>query len=148
MRHEQAKKNRSKQNKDSRPSHGPADKRRNKSRPTQGPTEGTGSDQVQAEGEGPGNEQRLVLYIDVDGVLFGRYGGYLQLRPGVTNFLAWATENFECRWLTAWDADSLNRLMDLLYVPEAVQDKIEYVDWHPVMYKTGGIDPSQPCVDR
>lgn len=52
------------------------------------------------------------LYIDVDGVLFGFYGEpeEFQLRPGVSSFLRWANENFECRWLTSW-FDKANALV-------------------------------------
>ncbi len=45
---------------------------------------------------------RPLLYLDVDGVLFGLYGGRFQLRPDVVGFLVRRTRHFDCRWLTCW----------------------------------------------
>lgn len=80
-----------------------------------------------------------ILYIDVDGVLFGLYGDpeSFQLRPGVTSFLRWATERFECRWLTAWPQDRMEELMRRIYASQYLT--IVYADWRPNS-KTDGID--------
>jgi len=94
-----------------------------------------------------------ILYIDVDGVLFGLYGEptAFQLRPGVNSFLTWADEMFVCKWLTCWGQerliggpwiyhegpvsfDDISKepkpiwgLLPLLYVAEGM--KFEHVDW-------------------
>jgi len=45
--------------------------------------------------------KKPVLYLDVDGVLFGLYGDpeAFQLRPGVTSFLTWVHSQFQLCWL-------------------------------------------------
>lgn len=52
-------------------------------------------------------QTKPILYIDVDGVLLVHGGtlskdGRPQLRPYSKEFLEYATEHFECRWLTGW----------------------------------------------
>lgn len=70
-----------------------------------------------------------ILYIDVDGVLFGIYGEYAtQLRPNVVGFLTWCMKNFECRWMTAWGQAQLYNLFKLLYAPDIAKG-IRYYDW-------------------
>ena len=62
-------------------------------------------------------DTRPVLYIDVDGVLFGLYGDpeVFQLRPQVNGFLAWCVTNFRCRWLTAWDNKRIESVLGECY---------------------------------
>ena len=45
---------------------------------------------------------RNVLYLDVDGVLQYADGGCWRPRLEAEDFLAWAVQYFDCRWLTAW----------------------------------------------
>jgi len=46
--------------------------------------------------------RKPVLFLDVDGVLI-RYTRTEALpTPHVKEFLEWAVEHFECRWLTSW----------------------------------------------
>lgn len=45
---------------------------------------------------------RNVLYLDVDGVLQYADGGCWRPRLEAEDFLAWAVQHFDCRWLTAW----------------------------------------------
>lgn len=79
------------------------------------------------------SNQKPVLFLDVDGVLI-RYPSYkgneiLYAKhprgipaPGVRDFLSWAFEHFECRWLTAWAVsgtmiretrESLSKVLDM-----------------------------------
>jgi hypothetical protein len=61
-------------------------------------------------------DAKPALYIDVDGVLFGIYDRYSQLRPNVVPFLKWCTEYFECYWLTSWPRRRLNKLFSSLSI--------------------------------
>jgi hypothetical protein len=70
------------------------------------------------------------LFIDVDGVLFAEYDGFLNLRPGVNSFLKWCTENFECAWLTCWGQFALKDLFRSTY-GSGVARKIDYCNWQP-----------------
>jgi hypothetical protein len=73
--------------------------------------------------------KKPILYIDVDGVLFGIYsGGYMQLRPNVIGFLEWCTANFECCWLTCWGRDRLYSLFYRIYGLPTF-NKIRYINW-------------------
>lgn len=72
--------------------------------------------------------QKPILFIDVDGVLFGGYEGRIQLRPNVWRFLEWCTEFFECYWLTAWPEDRLRQLAFVTYGLDVFK-KIKYCDW-------------------
>lgn len=56
-----------------------------------------------------------ILFHDIDGVLFGDYGGEFQLRPGVNSWLAWAHEHFEVIWLTSWESEKIKTLLRVLY---------------------------------
>jgi hypothetical protein len=86
------------------------------------------------------NDKLPILYIDVDGVLFGRYGGHIQLRPNAIAFLIWAVDHFECRWLTCWNKKRVEQLLDALYARHLI-DKIEYIDWNGV----GVISSNRTC---
>lgn len=59
--------------------------------------------------------RRPVLFHDIDGVLFGKYGGAYQLRPQVNDWLQWAHERFEVLWLTSWSAVKTKALLELTY---------------------------------
>lgn len=66
--------------------------------------------------------KKPLLYIDVDGVLFGIYGTdedtYPQLRPNAVLFLLWCVQHFECYWLTAWPKARLDTLFGCLMAPD------------------------------
>jgi hypothetical protein len=68
-----------------------------------------------------------ILFHDIDGVLFGEYGGHTQLRPGVKAWLTWAHENFRVIWLTSWDKENIEHLLDLLYLREFLP--IQHANW-------------------
>ena len=57
-----------------------------------------------------------ILFIDIDGVLFGEYDGYYQLRPGVSSFFVWAQPRFRCEFLTCWSWFRVQSLLELLYI--------------------------------
>lgn len=82
-----------------------------------------------------------LLYIDVDGVLFGFYDGYFQLRPNVNGFLAHCVAHFRCRWLTSWSPAMLDRLATCTYLgPMASQ--VVYTRWDDWSFKAMAIDPT------
>ena len=55
------------------------------------------------------------LFHDIDGVLFGRYDGQFQLRPGVKSWLTWAHEHFEVVWLTTWEPEKIKTLLSVVF---------------------------------
>jgi hypothetical protein len=55
-----------------------------------------------------------LLFHDIDGVLYGTYGGVYQLRPGVKPWLEWASEHFEIVWLTTWDVEKIKTLLSVI----------------------------------
>jgi len=64
-----------------------------------------------------------VLYLDVDGVL--QYADEGQWRPRLEadEFLAWAVQHFECRWLTAWARPNQMLPQKLgLRIPEGIRE--------------------------
>lgn len=81
------------------------------------------------------------LYIDVDGVLFGKYDDMIQLRPSVLAHLKWFNQNFRCRWLTTWDLQDLKILFSKIYGSN-VFSIMGYTRWHD-NNKTTGIDFSE-----
>jgi len=83
-------------------------------------------------------DRKPLLYIDVDGVLVGEYEGFFQLRPHVEEFLSWAIESFECRWLTVrpvFEVTALLRRIDAAYLIPFIEEaiwghmKIEAIDF-------------------
>ena len=42
----------------------------------------------------------MKLYIDIDGVLLGKYDGVIQLSYGAKGFIDYALMRFDCYWLT------------------------------------------------
>lgn len=85
--------------------------------------------------------RRPRLYIDVDGVLFGFYDGYFQLRPNAIGFLLFCVQNFTCYWLTAWSELALNELLRRTYGGNII-GQISYCMWTtnkaPAIDMTGG----------
>lgn len=84
------------------------------------------------------------LYIDIDGVLVR--GGVAA--EGAVEFLRFATENFDCYWLTTHcDGDASRPFLYLVgkLPEEAVQylEKIKPTSWGSLR-KTDGIDFNQP----
>jgi hypothetical protein len=67
-----------------------------------------------------------ILFHDIDGVLFGKYAGYFQLRPGVKNWMTWAHEHFNLVWFTAWGEEKVKDLCHVLYLREL---PFKFADW-------------------
>ena len=84
--------------------------------------------------------KQKVLFIDIDGVLFGDYDGYYQLRPGVSSFFVWANQYFRCEFLTCWSWQRVQNLLELLYIDRRSLN-IGYRVWYN--FKTDGIDPAR-----
>lgn len=82
--------------------------------------------------------KRKILFIDIDGVLFGEYDGYYQLRPGVSSFFVWASQHFHCEFLTCWSWPRVQTLLESLYIDRRSL-KIGYRIWYNL--KTDGINP-------
>ena len=40
------------------------------------------------------------LYLDIDGVIYGWYGGQWQVRPYTSTLISWATKHFDVKWLS------------------------------------------------
>jgi hypothetical protein len=83
------------------------------------------------------------LYCDIDGVLFGDYGGSYELRPGVVSFLRWCVFRFDCFWLTGWPQERIAQLMELLYAPDLL-NHFRYQEWD--REKLGAITAGTPAV--
>lgn len=81
-----------------------------------------------------------VLFIDIDGVLFGEYDDYYQLRPGVSSFFSWAHQYFRLEFLTCWSWTRVQSLLELLYIDRRSLG-IGYRVWYNL--KTDGIDPGK-----
>jgi hypothetical protein len=57
-----------------------------------------------------------ILYHDIDGVLFGNYGGEFQLRPALKTWLKWVHEHFDVVFLTMWRHEEIDTLLSVLTV--------------------------------
>jgi hypothetical protein len=45
-------------------------------------------------------ESKPRLYLDIDGVIYGWYGGQWQVRPYTATLIMWAKEHFDVKWLS------------------------------------------------
>lgn len=73
-------------------------------------------------------DKKPILYIDYDGVLTGKYDGFLQVRPGVVTFIRWALAHFECRWLTCMSEAEMENAMRVLNLG-MLRRHIKYWNW-------------------
>lgn len=85
------------------------------------------------------------LYLDVDGVLLhhppgddGPIMGQV-LKEGVPEFLEWASQNFECLWLTGWAPLGRMRLLSDKLVPHLPECAKNFKIAHWCNLKTEGI---------
>lgn len=78
---------------------------------------------------------RPVLYLDLDDTVISWADGGPRPAPGVGEFLLWALDTFEVRWLTRWARDGdmdpglLRDLAKLTSVPEDRLREIRGLDW-------------------
>lgn len=85
--------------------------------------------------------KKTTLLIDIDGVLFGEYDGYYQLRPGVSSFFVWANaRGFQTEFLTCWSWARVQTLLESLYIDRRSLN-IGYRLWYNL--KTDGLQPEE-----
>lgn len=78
---------------------------------------------------------RPVLYLDLDDTVVSWQGGSPQPAPGVRDFLLWALDRFEVRWLTSWAPNGrmaprlVRDLSRLTGVPVARLREVRGLDW-------------------
>lgn len=88
---------------------------------------------------------RPVLYLDLDDTLVSWEGGRPHAAPGGGEFLRWALERFEVRWLTTWCPDGsmtpelLRDLSRMVEIPVATLEQITGADWQASGCKLDGI---------
>lgn len=104
--------------------------------------------------------KKPILYIDVDGVLIVHGGslvkdGRPRVRPYTKAFLEYATDHFECRWLTGWHYSNgwsrIEELFEVYLKPAGIDgrmfSKIIPHDWNFVVDlasdKLNSINPSE-----
>jgi hypothetical protein len=93
------------------------------------------------------NPKRPVLYLDIDGVLQYADGNRWKPRLEAEQFLRWAVERFDCRWLTSWINPNQAVPKELGI---AVPGGIEEVRWRQVNsgahypYKAAAIRDDEP----
>lgn len=89
--------------------------------------------------------RRPALYLDLDDTLISWDGGTPHAAPGARDFLLWALERYEVRWLTTWCPDGemeeklLGALHKMLEVPLDVLRGIRGFDWAATEGKLDGI---------
>lgn len=90
-------------------------------------------------------ELRPVLYLDLDDTLITYASGNPQAAEGAHEFLLWALERFEVRWLTTWCPNGVmgdSLLADLCKMVEIETDTVKHIrgfDWEDTESKLNGI---------
>lgn len=85
--------------------------------------------------EGPAAEKKPVLYLDLDDTIVCWASGDPEPAPGARDFLLWAMDAFEVRWLTTWtpsgdmDPGLLRDLSKLTDVDTEILGTIRGLDW-------------------
>jgi hypothetical protein len=88
---------------------------------------------------------RPVLYLDIDDTLVTYSRGRPEAAPGARDFLLWALEHFEVRWLTTWcpsgtmDPDLSRDFCHMLKVEPDVIGRVRGHDWAFSSSKLDGI---------
>lgn len=89
--------------------------------------------------------QRAVLYLDLDDTVIVWKDGNPSGAPGLREFLLWALDTFEVRWLTRWtrtgrmDHRLLRDLATMSNVPSARLAPIRGLSWAETDCKLNGI---------
>ena len=84
------------------------------------------------------------LYIDIDGVILSKNKGQgplgLSLKENACDFIIWATQNFNCFWLTGWSVNGDKTMIKQALLPFLPKEAkhIKYAIWKDL--KTEGID--------
>ncbi|MDQ3607132.1 MAG: hypothetical protein M3418_13215 [Gemmatimonadota bacterium] len=90
-------------------------------------------------------DPRPVLYLDLDDTLLTYASGKPQAALGAREFLVWALDHFEVRWLTKWCPSGemqeklLGDLCKMLRIETAAVEHIRGFDWEYSASKVDGI---------
>lgn len=108
-----------------------------------------GGDPPQArDGRGPLRSRaavRPVLYLDLDDTIVTYADGTPRAAPGARDFILWALETFQVRWLTRWCPDGrmsgrlLADLCEMLLLPRSALRGVRGFDWRAGRSKLNGI---------
>lgn len=88
---------------------------------------------------------RPVLYLDLDDTVVSWSGGHPHGAQGAHDFVCWALEHFEVRWLTTWcpggamEDGLLRDLARMLEVEPGTLEHIRGSEWHPDGSKVNGV---------
>jgi hypothetical protein len=88
---------------------------------------------------------RPVLYLDIDDTLISWEGGRPRAAPGARDFVVWALEHFDVRWLTTWCPEGemapglLHDLCRMLDLPSQSIARIRGIPWDRETSKLNGI---------
>jgi hypothetical protein len=86
-----------------------------------------------------------VLYLDLDDTVIIWRDGFPSGAPGLCEFLTWALDTFEVRWLTRWARDGvmqprlINDLARMSGVPAERLVPVQGIDWDASDCKLNGI---------
>ena len=101
--------------------------------------------QQRAERSGGARALRPVLYLDIDDTLLSWSEGRPRAAPGAREFLLWALENHEVRWLTKWCPNGEMRdalrgdLCKMIGIQPEKLESIRGFDWEASDSKLNGI---------
>ena len=90
-------------------------------------------------------DDRPVLYLDLDDTIVSWEGGRPHAAPGAREFVLWALEEFEVRWLTTWcpggemEEKLLGDLARMLELHPDVLRHIRGCEWREGGSKVNGI---------
>jgi hypothetical protein len=93
----------------------------------------------------PMTMDRPVLYLDLDDTLLDWSSGEPEAAPLAREFVLWAAERFEIRWLTRWcrdgrmEAELLKDLCKMLDLEPLAFDAVQGLDWSEGDCKLNGI---------
>jgi hypothetical protein len=88
---------------------------------------------------------KAVLYLDIDDTIISWEGGRPHAAPGAREFVLWALERYEVRWLTTWCPNGemgeslLGDLCKMLELPTDLLRQIRGFDWEAGDSKLNGI---------
>lgn len=86
-----------------------------------------------------------VLYLDLDDTIISWASGRPHAAPGAREFILWALDHFEVRWLTTWcpNGEMEDRLLhDLCTMLDLSPDRLRHIrgfDWEMADSKLNGI---------
>jgi hypothetical protein len=90
-------------------------------------------------------QQQPVLYLDLDDTVITWRDGSPRAAPGAREFVLWALERFEVRWLTTWcpggvmEEGLLGDLCRMLEIDAGVLGELRGFDWEDTGSKLNGV---------